>query len=135
MLASSLAILPHYFSKKLSLANGIATGISAIIIVLLPTFTSIILNKLGLTECFYFLAILNFLSALACMTYTSRLPNSHGETIVNRIKESMGIDVWKKPKYAVWCLATFVGMFGYLIPIVNIVIDKPIKLFASISDQ
>ncbi len=33
------------------------------------------------------------------------------------------MEVLRKPKYVVWCVATFVGMFGYLIPIVNIVRD------------
>jgi len=55
---------------------------------------------------------------------TSRLPSSRGETVGRRVRESMGSGVWKRPRYAVWCLATAVGMFGYLIPIVNIVSDS-----------
>ncbi len=69
LLASSLSILPHYFNKKLSLANGIATCLCAVIIVLLPTATSIILDRIGLQAAFYFLAALNFISGLFFFKY------------------------------------------------------------------
>lgn len=121
LLASSLSILPHYFQKKLSLANGIATFLCAIIIVLLPTVTSIILNRIGLTVAFYFLAALNSLTILCCATYKPLLPDNKEMSVRNRLKDAFGIEVLKKPKYVVWCVATFFGMFGYLIPIVNIV--------------
>ena len=128
LLASSLAILPHYFKARLSLANGIATCLSAIIIVLLPTFTSMILNHLGLQEAFYFLAVLNFISALCCTTYISLLPSPNYSSLSERVKEGFGLEVWKKPKFGIWCIATFFGMFGYLIPIVNIVSNYFFKI-------
>jgi hypothetical protein len=87
----------------------------------LPIFTSIILDKAGLKESFYFLAALNFISALCCLTYTPMIPKLENISISNRVKECFGLEVFKKKNYLIWCLATFIGMFGYLIPIVNIV--------------
>ncbi len=122
MLASSLAILPHYFDKKLSLANGVCTCLCAIIIVVLPIFTSIILDKAGLRQAFQFLALLNLFSAFMCFTYKPLLPrDNHKESISSRIKQIFGLQVFKSKRYLVWVFATAIAVFGYLIPIVNIV--------------
>lgn len=122
LLASSLAILPHYFSKKLSLANGITNAAASVIVVVLPIISSIILNKYGLRETFLFLAVLNVVAAMLCMTYRSLLPTNRANiTFSQRLKKSFGVKVFKKLNYNIWLLGTFCGMFGYLIPIVNIV--------------
>lgn len=121
LLAASLAILPHYFSKKLSLANGITNAVASIIVIILPVISSIILKRPnGLQETWWFLAGLNVIAALLCLTYKSLLPNNNHENFVRRLKKSFGIKVFKKRNYNLWLLATFCGMFGYLIPIVNI---------------
>jgi len=122
LLAASLAILPHYFSKKLSLANGITNAVASIMVVVLPIISSVILKRAnGLQETWWFLAALNVLAAMLCLTYRSLLPNNNHETFVRRLKKSFGIKVFRKRNYNFWLLATFCGMFGYLIPIVNIV--------------
>ncbi|CAF0800646.1 unnamed protein product [Brachionus calyciflorus] len=120
LLTSTLAILPHYFKKRISLANGIMNLIGAIIVVLLPILTSKIIHNYSLKGIFLFLSLLNFGTVLMAFTYIPLLPVHKHEKIIHQIKSSFGLEVFKKPKFAVWCIASFFGMFGYLIPIVNI---------------
>lgn len=35
------------------------------------------------------------------------------------IKKSFGLEVLKEYEYVIWCLASFIGMFGYLMPIMT----------------
>ncbi len=121
LLAASLAILPHYFKKKLAFANGIVNCFASIITVILSFITSLVLDKFDLPEAFYFFTALNLISGLLCFLYTSRLPESENKSLVKRIKYGFGLDVFKKHKFVIWCLATFIAFFGWLIPIVNIV--------------
>ena len=128
MLAASLSIVPHYFKKKLSLANGLVNCFASILVVLLPYCTSIILRRYGLREAFYFFAFLNLVSTLLCMAYTPRLPTSNdAKTRSQKVRKSFGIDVFRKPKFVIWSVASFFGFFGYLIPIINIVSDIQIQ--------
>lgn len=121
LLASTLAILPHYFQKKLSLVNGIANSLGSIIVVIMPIISDTMINKYGLKETFLLLAGMNVLSAALCLTYREVIPNNKKESFILRMKKSFGVDVFKNRNYNIWLIATFFGMFGYLIPIVNIV--------------
>ena len=146
LLASTLSILPHYFKKKLSLANGLTNSIAAVIVVLLPYIISLILESTGLKEGFYFLSFLNLIASLMCLTYRTTIHSSctTNATLANRIKESFGLEVLKEKQFLVWCSATFIGktfdttqisvqnkynhkfhllsgILGYLIPIIVIV--------------
>lgn len=120
LLASTLAILPHYFQKKLSLVNGIANSLGSIIVVIMPIISDTMINKYGLKETFLLLAGMNVLSAALCLTYREVIPNNKKESFILRMKKSFGVDVFKNRNYNIWLIATFFGMFGYLIPIVNI---------------
>lgn len=120
LLASTFAILPHYFNKKLALVNGIMNFFAAILVVVFPILTSLTLDHYGLAETFYFLSAVNFLAALMALTYIPLLPQTRKESKLKRIKQSFGLKVFKKRKFTVWCIASLFGMFGYLIPVVNI---------------
>jgi hypothetical protein len=120
ILAACFAITPHYFKKKLSMANGIVLGLASIIIAALPFFTSLIIDNYGLSETFYFYTAVNIVSSMLCFTYIPCLPVDNEQTYGQRIIQSLGLDVFKKPKFVIWCIATFIGMFGWLIPIINI---------------
>ena len=37
------------------------------------------------------------------------------------VKKSFGKQIFKKKNFIVWCIASIVGCFGYLIPVINIV--------------
>ncbi|RNA38147.1 monocarboxylate transporter 10 [Brachionus plicatilis] len=120
LLTSTLAILPHYFNKRISLANGIMNSIGAIVVVILPIFTSQLLDNYGLKATFLFLSILNFITMFMAMTYKPMIPVINHEKRIHKLKSSFGLDVFEKPKFIIFCIASFFGMLGYLIPIVNI---------------
>lgn len=95
--------------------------IGAIVVVLLPIFTSNLIDNYGLKATFLFLSILNFVTMLMAMTYRSMIPVVNHDKKRKKLKSSFGLEVIKKPKFVVFCVASFFGMLGYLIPIVNIV--------------
>ena len=119
-----MAILPHYFNKRLSLANGIANALSAIIVVILPVLTSKIIHSYSLVGLFYFLSGLNLLTVIMAFTYRPLIRNDKNLTKIQRLKNSFGISVLKKKGFVVWCIASFIACFGWLIPIVVIVIRQ-----------
>jgi len=63
------------------------------------------------------------------MTYRSVIVSDVELSVKKRVKQSFGLDVFKKNKYLVWCGATFIGVLGYLIPIVIIVSKQGDNIF------
>ena len=146
LLSSTLAILPHYFERKIALANGLMNFLAAIIVVAMPILTSLIVRHYSLVETFYFLALLNFVAALMCLSFKPCLAAS-SDTFKSRCSQSFSLQVFKDSKYVIWCCTTFIGwnldekknlkkslfikrplfnkgMFGYLIPIITIVSER-----------
>jgi MFS family permease len=121
LLSATLSILPHYFNKRLSLANGLMTFIGTIVIVILPVCTAPILEKFGLKEAFYFLSAVNSITILMALTYKSTLPNNRKENFMDRIKKSFGLEILKSKDFLVWCVGSIIGQFAYLTPIIIIV--------------
>ncbi len=121
LLTSTLGILPHYFNKRLSLATGLMSFIGAFIVVIIPIVSDLIINKYGLAATFYFLAGLNSLTIFMAFTYRPVLRLSQKKTKFEKIKQSFGVEILKKRRFIIWCIASFIGTLGYLIPIVNIV--------------
>ena len=122
LLVSTSSILPHYFKRRLSLANGLMNFVGALISIILPVLTNEFLERYTLRETFYLLAGLNFLTVLMSFSYKSRLePSDKNISKCSRIKSSFRKDVFKNNLYKIWCLSSFILMIGYLMPIVNIV--------------
>jgi MFS family permease len=121
LLTSTLAILPHYFNKRLSLATGLMSFIGAILVVFIPIITDLIIKKHGLSATFFFLAGLNCITIFMVFTYRPVLRSAHKKSKLETIKQSFGFEILKKRRFIIWCIASFIGMLGYLIPIVNIV--------------
>ena len=128
MLTATLAILPHYFNKRLSLANGVMNVITAVVVVVLPISTSWSLENFGLKYTFYYFTVLNFFTALLSFTFKPILKNDKNISKVKKVKNSFGKDIFKKPNFIIWCVASIVCMFGYLIPVVNIVSKRFIPM-------
>ncbi len=121
LITATFAILPHYFDKRLSLANGIMCGIASILILVIPICTNLLLEHYNLKVTFFFLASLNFVCILMACTFRSILPENTSTSMLQKIKNGFGIEVLKKFKFVIWCVASFIAMIGYYIPIVNIV--------------
>ena len=124
LLAATLAILPHYFNKRLSLANGLMSGLSSIIMIVLPTITGVMLRRFGLKETFLVLGAINFVTIIMAFSYRPLLPASNTDvSLYSRLKESFGLAVFRKRNFIIWTIGGLIGFFGYMIPIFYIVIS------------
>jgi MFS family permease len=124
LLISTSAILPHYFKRRLALANGLMNFLGSLIVITIPILTSIVLNKYHLKEAFLLLSGLNFLTILFSLSYISRLPNPNkNKKVIERVKSSFGFEIFKNKKYILWVVTISISLFGWLIPIINIVIS------------
>lgn len=121
LLSSFLSILPHYFKKRLGLANGIMTFFSALITISLPFAILECLQKLGLANTFHVLGGLSAIGALCGLTFIPQLPDDKSENFLTRLKNSSQLKVFRMKRFNVWVLASCVGFLGYLIPAVTIV--------------
>jgi MFS family permease len=121
LLGSTLSILPHYFKKRLAVANGLMNLLSAIIVILIPICTAEILNSHGLRGTFIFLTALNFVTIFLSLTYIPLLPKQKHDSKLKRIRKSLGLKVLIKKEFVIWSFCSLIGQFGYLIPIVVIV--------------
>jgi MFS family permease len=121
LLGATLSILPHYFHKKLSLANGCMNLLSSIIVVILPICTNETIAKFSLKGTFIFLTGLSLLTVFTSLTYISVLPNHQHENALKRLRKSLALKVLIKKEFVIWSACSLMGQFGYLIPIVVIV--------------
>jgi MFS family permease len=121
LLGATLSILPHYFKKKLSLANGLMNLLSSIIVILLPVFTDITISMFGLRGTFCFLTGLSLVTVFTSLTYVSLLPNHQHDNQFKRVRKSLALKILAKKEFVIWSACSLVGQFGYLIPIVVIV--------------
>jgi MFS family permease len=124
LLGATLSILPHYFHKKLSLANGCMNLLSSVIVVILPVCTYEIIANFGLKGTFIFLTALNLVTVFTSFTYISVLPNHQHENAFKRLRKSLALKVLIKKEFIIWSICSLIGQFGYLIPIV-VIVSKP----------
>jgi MFS family permease len=121
LLGATLSILPHYFKKKLSLANGLMNLLSNTFIVILPICTDRTIAAFGLRGTFVFLTCVNLVSVFTSLTFVSLLPNRQHGNMLKRVRKSLALKILAKKEFIIWSACSVVGQFGYLIPIVVIV--------------
>lgn len=122
LIAAFFSILPHYFSKRLGLANGLMSFFGAAIIVSAPFIVEVCLQKLDLSKTFLVLSAMSFITALCCLTFKPMLPKEHSNLPFKKnFINSMALDIFKSKRFIVWAIASFLGFLGYLIPIITMV--------------
>ena len=122
LMGSTFSILPHYFRAKLSLANGLMNFGAAVLTVTLPIITQKALTSLGLVDTFYILSALSFSSILCGATYKPMIPvTNRNSSISVRIRNSFGLELFKKPKFLIWCISCFIGLYGAMNIVLTIV--------------
>jgi MFS family permease len=112
-IVASLGITTHYFKKKLSFANGILNLIAAIMVTVLPLVMNILIKQ-NLDYCFYFLGSANLLGAVLSFSFINQLPKRKKINLKTQIKQSFGLDIFKKWKYNVWLLANVIGEIKFI---------------------
>ncbi len=123
---STYQILPHYFDKKLGLANGITVFGGAIVTIALIIMSSVTIDTVGLKYAFLVLMGLSATTIIASFAFKHVLKTSSNknDTFANRIKQSFGTDVFKRPEFIIWCISNCFGLFGFYITNVTIVRSK-----------
>jgi MCP family monocarboxylic acid transporter-like MFS transporter 10 len=129
-----LSILPHYFKKRLGLANGLMTFGGALITIGLPFLVELCLEELGLAYAFYLLACLAFTTALCGFTFIQRLPENKPYKYYKRVQNSFQFKIFKMKSFIIWVIAGFIGFFGYLIPVYTIVRDCTVYFIKKIQN-
>jgi MFS family permease len=131
LMSSTFSILPHYFNKRIGFANGIMNLGASVVTVTLPIVTAKCLNELGLVRTFYVLSALSYSTVFFALLYKSMLPTQHTSKVsfVNKLKESFAIVLFKKPKFLMWCLSCFIGLYGAMNIVLTIVCIRSITCF------
>jgi MFS family permease len=118
--ASSFAILPHYFDRRLGFVMGILNAGSCILIIITSILIAYLLEVYGLVVTFLLMALLTITGTATSITYKFQIPrdNKHKD-LKKRFLESLGIHIFKNPKFIVWLLSTFFGVYGNIVPILT----------------
>lgn len=119
----SLAILGHYFKKKLGIVNGIVTIGSSVFTVSLPPLMEYMINNYGLSGMFRVLAVFGFgifLCGILFKPVAITKPVNTEKGVWPLLRIIFGVELWKKRRYTLWALIMPVALFGYFVPYVHI---------------
>lgn len=119
----SLAILGHYFKKKLGIVNGVVTIGSSVFTVSLPPLMEYMINNYGLSGMFRVLAVFGFgifLCGILFKPVAVTKPVKTRKGVWPLLRIIFGIELWKKKRYTLWALIMPVALFGYFVPYVHI---------------
>lgn len=121
----SLAILGHYFKKRLGLVNGIVTIGSSVFTVIMPPLMEYMLKYYGLAWLFRLLAVFAFGVALCGLLFKPSplmtvKPIKEYDSCKSLLKSTIKTEIWKNRKYKFWALSMPVALFGYFVPYVHI---------------
>lgn len=123
----TLAILGHYFKKKLGIVNGFVTAGSSVFTFFMPAFLSHIEKNYGLKSCLHVMMIMSsFIIIFALVFKPLQPPQPKKAQKVNRskcynvLRSIINFDNWKRKKYVIWAVSIPVALFGYFVPYVHI---------------
>lgn len=123
----TLAILGHYFKKKLGVVNGFVTAGSSVFTALMPIMLTYIEKDYGLKQCLQAMTFLSAFVILFSIIYKPLQPpppvkeRKMGRSECYNITRSIiNFDNWKKMKYIIWAVSIPIALFGYFVPYVHI---------------
>jgi MFS transporter, MCT family, solute carrier family 16 (monocarboxylic acid transporters), member 10 len=123
----TLAILGHYFKRKLGIVSGVVTAGSSVFTFLMPPFLTEIEKNYGLKRCLHTMMFMSSFIILFSIVYKPLLPNPpkkpqkvNRSRCYNVTRSIINFDNWKRKKYVVWAVSIPVALFGYFVPYVHI---------------
>uniref|UniRef100_A0A2A4J4T8 Major facilitator superfamily (MFS) profile domain-containing protein n=2 Tax=Heliothis virescens TaxID=7102 RepID=A0A2A4J4T8_HELVI len=121
----SLAILGHYFKKRLGAVNGFVTVGSSIFTVFMPPLMEYIIIRHGLVYLYRFLALFTLSSCLCGVLYKPSpsmviKTTREDDSWKSLLKSIINVEIWKIRKYRFWAISMPVALFGYFVPYVHI---------------
>lgn len=127
--APSLAILGHYFTKRLGLVNGLVTAGSSGFSIVMPILLRKLINSHGIQNTFKYLTILMASLILCSLTFkeTIKKPSKnskngkHGGSRSSLASLFQYDELWKNRLYLCWLISIPTGLFGYFVPFCHLV--------------
>lgn len=123
----TLAILGHYFKKKLGIVNGFVAAGSSVFTFFMPVFLSHIEENYKLKSCLHVMTIMSSFIIIFSIVYKPlQPPQPKKENKINRsrcyniLRSIINFDNWKRRKYVIWAISIPVALFGYFVPYVHI---------------
>lgn len=126
----SLAVLGHYFKKKIGIVNGIVSSGSSLFTATMPYILRHLLetNENAIAVPFRFLGgILGFIIICSLVYKPVLTPKTKPESVMatNRQKSKttssvIYLDNWKNNRYLVWVVSFPLALFGYFVPYIHI---------------
>lgn len=115
----TLAILGHYFKKKLGIVNGFVTAGSSVFTFLLPPFLTMIEKEHGLKSCLQTMMVMSSFIILFAIVYKplqpkppKKLQKVNRSRCYNLMRSVINFDNWKRKKYVIWAISIPVALFG-----------------------
>lgn len=116
------AILPHYFNKKLGLVNGILNTGACVILIGYTYLVGHILDYYSIEIVFYTLSCSSLFISLTSFVFKPQLPNDTSSfTLKEKLFDSLGLEILKKPKFIIWSLSLIFGVIGNATPVLTMV--------------
>lgn len=123
----SLAILGHYFKKKLGIVNGFVTAGSSVFTFIMPMFLSYLEKNYGLKQCLHVMMIMSSFIILFAIVFKPLQPpqpkkatKAHRSKCYNVLRSIINFDNWKRRKYVIWAISIPIALCGYFVPYVHI---------------
>ncbi len=97
------------------------------IVVAIPILTENLLAHFDLVYVWFVLASLSFFTIIAGATFKPRLIQNEEKNVDNEsgscdmLKNYIGLDIIKNTEFVLWSFASFIGIFGNLVPIITMV--------------
>ena len=119
LMTASFSILPHYFDKKIGLANGLMNAGGSIIVIITSIGMGYMLEHFSLKTTYLVIGGCFFSSFFTSLLYKSQITRETTISFKARVKESLGIDILKSKKFLIWSFTAIFGAYGFSIPILT----------------
>lgn len=133
--APSLAILGHYFTKRLGLVNGLVTAGSSSFTIVMPILLRMLIDSQGIKTTFKYLSILMASLIFCSLTFKEKIqkpssmrPRSNSDkqnpafSSQNSVWNLFFIGTLRKNRlYLFWLISIPTGLFGYFVPFYHLV--------------
>lgn len=99
---------------------GLLNTGSCVIVIASSILVGHLLTKYGLVVTFFVSAAIFLTACLSSLTFKTQIPreNSH-KSFKERFKESLSLNIFRKPKFVMWVFSTLFGTYGNMIPILT----------------
>ncbi|KAB0802922.1 hypothetical protein PPYR_05108 [Photinus pyralis] len=114
----SLAILGHYFKKRLGIVNGIVTSGSSTFTIVMSYLIDWLLKNVKIAWTFRILALLVAV-IMGCAVVFKPLNFVEKKDAKTMCKTAFNVSIWKNKKYVIWALLIPFSLFGYFVVYVH----------------